>query len=189
MGEKVWIGLVVLMSLGLQGMAQTKKSLWVDSVFNTLDLSAKIGQLLMVPANSAEEDEIDRVSSLIKNHEIGGIVLTAGSPVIQSKFINDLQQETKVPLLVGMNAEEGVGAVLDSALKFPPPLMLGALHNDSLLYFLGDEIGRQLQHLGVHVNFAPTANLSSSLQNENLFYSAYGEDKQRVANRIVYYQA
>src|SRR5690606_8533724 len=42
---------------------------------------------------------------------------------------------------------------------------------------------------GVHINFAPNADLSSSFNNPDLFVSSYGEDKNRVAHKIVTYQA
>jgi beta-N-acetylhexosaminidase len=79
-------------------------------------------------------------------------------------------------------------AVLDSTIQFASPLMLGSIRNDSALYFVGEEIGRQLNQLGVHINFAPTANLSTTLQNENLLNTSYGEDGEQVAMRVVRYQ-
>jgi beta-N-acetylhexosaminidase len=186
--KKVWIGWIALWLLGPSVVAQTTKSQWVDSVFNTLDVSAKIGQLLMVPVNSYEEIERGRIESIIKNHKVGGLVFTKGGPVTQVKLTQHLQQQSGVPLLVAMHAEEGLGAVLDSTMQFVPPIMLGSVREDSLLYFLGDEIGRQLKMIGVHMTFAPTANLSTAFDNETLLLSSYGSDKDRVASKLVAYQ-
>lgn len=189
MQKKVWIGFAVLLALISPLYAQSKKIQWVDSVFNTLDVSGKIGQLLMLPVGSyLDEQTVDKLASQIKRQRIGGIVFTEGGPVAQAKLTNRLQQHAQVPLLIGMNAEEGLGAILDSTLRFAPPIMLGAIRDDSLLYFLGEEIGRQLKVLGTHVNFAPSSDLSTSLENETMIYGSYGAAKDLVAAKTIAYQ-
>jgi beta-N-acetylhexosaminidase len=189
MVKKVWFCWLLMLIPAFSVLAQSKKAQWVDSVFSTLDVSAKIGQLLMVSVNSYEEADKSKVDNLIKNFKIGGVVFTKGGPVTQAKLTQQFQQQTEVPLLVGIHAEEGLGSVLDSTMQFVPPIMLGSLRHDSLLFFMGEEIGRQLKALGVHINFGPTANLSTAFDNEALLTSAYGSDKYRVANKIVTLQA
>jgi beta-glucosidase-like glycosyl hydrolase len=187
--KKVFCLLPLLLFLSSSSFGQTTKSAWVDSVFSALDLNAKIGQLLMVPVRSYEEEDISQIESQIKNKRIGGVVFLFGSPVKQALLTNQFQELAKTPLLIAMNAEEGVGSVLDSTLQFAAPLMLGAIQDDSLLYFLGLETGRQLKELGVHINFAPTADLSTSFENENLFYGSYGSNKDRVTSKVIAYQS
>ncbi len=188
MGKKVWV-VLVCWALAFPVCAQTAKSIWVDSVFNTLSLPDKIGQVLMVAVDGTSDwKDIERLGNTIRKERIGGIVYSGGGPVMQAKIINYLQREAEVPLLVGMNAEQGPGAVLDSIQKFPEPMLLGAIRDDSLIYFLGEETGKQLRALGVHINFAPTADLSSSFQNDELLYSTYGGNKERVAHKLAAYQ-
>ena len=189
MQKKVWIGFIVLLVLISTSNAQSKKSQWVDSVFSTLDLSGKIGQLLMVPVNSySDQQTLENAVSQVKKYKIGGLVFTKGGPVSQAKITNYFQHQTSVPLLIGMNAEEGPGSVLDGTVRFPSPIMLGSIRDDSLLFFLGAEIGKQLKELGVHVNFAPTSDLSTSPETEPLLYSSYGENKDKVATKVAAYQ-
>lgn len=70
MRKKVWIGLMIGL-LGYPGYTQSNKNQWIDSVFNTLDLPGKIGQLLMVSVNSyAHYTEIKRIESLVKIMEL-----------------------------------------------------------------------------------------------------------------------
>lgn len=183
--KKVWIWCVVMVLAGLSVSAQSKKEQWVDSVFNTLTVTEKIGQLLMLPVDSYEEDVSNKISGLIKNFKIGGLIFTKGGPVTQARLTKQFQHHTKVPLLIGLHAEDGLGSVLDSTIQFIPPIMLGSIRHDSLMFFMGEEIGRQLKALGVHINFAPTANLSTAFDNETLLTSAYGSDKDRVAGKIV----
>src|SRR5690349_4398265 len=94
--------------------AQDKKIYWVDSVFQTLSPEDKIGQLFMisVSANDAKTEIINRV----KDQRIGGILITGGGPMAHAHLVNQLQQQSKVPLLIGMHAEWGVAQTLDSTI-------------------------------------------------------------------------
>lgn len=187
MHKKFWVVLIVW-AFALPVCAQTAKSVWVDSVFNTLSLPDKIGQVLMVSVDgTAEWSAIEKLANAIRKDKIGGIVFSGGGPVRQAKAINLLQQEVDLPLLVGMYAEQGPGAVLDSVIKFPEPLMLGSLRDDSLMYFLGEEVGKQLKTLGVHLNFGPTTDLSTSFLSNDLMLNSYGENKERVAQKLIAY--
>lgn len=189
MHKKVWIVFIAVWAV-LPVYAQSNKRVWVDSVFSTLSLPDKIGQVLMIPLDgSADPDELEKTINIIRKNKIGGVVASGGGPHSLVNAINRVQRESELPVLVGMNAEQGPGAVLDSVIKFPEPIMLGAVRDDSLIWFLGEQIGRQLKALGVHINFAPTTDLSTSFNNPELFASSYGEDKDRVTQKIVTYQA
>lgn len=189
MHKKVWVVLIAVLAV-LPVYAQSGKSVWIDSVFSTLSLPDKIGQVLMVSLDvSSHENDIERTINTIRKNKIGGVIAFGGGPVKFTNAINLLQRENEVPVLVGMNAERGPGAVIDSVLKFPDPLLLGAVRDDSLIWYLGEQAGQQLRALGVHLNFAPTADLSTSFNNPDLFLSSFGENRDRVTNKIVTYQA
>lgn len=189
MHKKVWVVFIVWLAV-LPVYAQSAKSAWVDSVLNTLSLPAKLGQVLMIPLDgSGDQNDIEKTLNAIRKNRIGGVVVSGGGPVRMARTINALQSENEVPVLVGMNAEQGAGAVIDSVLKFPDPIALGAVRDDSLSWFLGEQVGKQLNLLGVHINFAPTADLSTSFINPELFVDSYGENKDRVTKKIVTYQA
>lgn len=189
MHKKVWVVFIAVWAV-LPVYAQSGKSVWVDSVFSTLSLPDKIGQVLMIALDgSVDQNDLEKTITTIRKNKIGGVVVSGGGPTRLTKIINRLQRESELPVLVGMNAEQGPGAVMDSVIKFPDPIMLGAVRDDSLFWFLGEQIGRQLKALGVHINFAPTTDLSTSFNNPELFISSYGENKDRVTKKIIRYQA
>ncbi len=181
MHKKVWAGFIALCALISPLYGQSKKSQWVDSVFNTLDLDAKIGQIMVVAADSYNPQLMERQVAQIKKYKIGGIVFTKGGPVSQANITNYFQQQTTVPLLIGMNAVEGLGSVLDSTMRFPSPIMLGSLRDDSLLFFLGAETGRQLTALGVNMNLGPSANVNASA-------TSYGQNQEKATAKAIAYQ-
>ncbi len=162
-----------------QGPAKTR---WVDSVYGTLSEDERIGQLFMIAAYSggpkANEPE---VSALLKKGLIGGLIFMQGGPVRQAALTNKYQRAAKVPLLISMDAEWGLGMRLDSVEKFPRQMMLGAADDSLLVYRMGRAIAAQCTRLGVHINFAPVVDVNNNPRNPVINSRAFGEDKRRVA--------
>jgi beta-N-acetylhexosaminidase len=180
----LWLFLTVISPL----FGQQTRNQWVDSVFQSLSFESKIGQLIMMPINGyAEANEKEKLKNLISSYGIGGIVFTSGGPVSVSRLGREFQSMTSVPLLIGLNAEEGLGSTLDSAIVFPQTLMLGAIRNDQLLFQFGVEVGRQLKLLGIHITFAPTADLSTTFQSDEMVNHTFGSNPERVAQSAVMY--
>lgn len=161
---------------------------WVDSVLNSLTLEQKIGQLFMIPVYSnSDEQHIRAVQSYIHEFGIGGLIFMQGGPARQVALTNRFQDQSKVPLLIGMDLEWGMGMRLDSTSSFPKQITLGAIENDTLIYEMGQEIARQMKTLGVHVNFAPVVDIDSNPRNPVIGFRSFGEGKEQVARKGVAY--
>ncbi|MCB0494045.1 MAG: serine hydrolase [Cyclobacteriaceae bacterium] len=176
--------IVLLMWTGISSVfAQDKKNQWIDSVFQTLSVEEKIGQLFVVPVSSyARSNEIQNLFSDINRHHPGGVMVTGGGPIGTARLINQLQQKSKIPLLVMIDAENGPGNVLDSLIQFPKPLALGAITNDSLIFSLGDEIARQMKLLGINMNLAPNADIDIITRYP---FDFYGTNKLTVSSKAI----
>ncbi len=158
------------------------KGEWADSVLRTLSVEEKIGQLIMIAAYSNKGDEhVKSVSDIIRKNNIGGIVFFQGGPVRQAIMTNHFQSIAKTPLLIAMDAEWGLGMRLDSTISYPRQMSLGALRNDELIYQMGYHIGNQLKRLGVHMNFAPVADINNNPRNPVINVRSFGEDRINVA--------
>src|SRR5690606_11908688 len=112
---------------------------WVDSVFNSLTPKERIGQLFLVRAHTnLGQKFIDSVGTVVKNEQVGGLVVFQGGPVRHIDMINNYQKVSKVPLLVTIDGEWGLGMRLpDSTQSFPYQMTLGALQDNSLIYDMG----------------------------------------------------
>lgn len=164
-------------------LAQDRKFQWVDSIFQTMSLEEKAGQLFVLPASSYHtRHEIEELIAEINDHHIGGIVITQGGPKGTVELINQLQKVSKVPLLTILSAGGGPGQVLDSLMTFPKMLNLGAITDDSLLYDYGEEIARQMKLLGLHMNIAPNADIDVMPDNP---YVYLGTNKRRVSQQAI----
>ena len=127
---------------------------WADSVFTALPPDERIAQLIMVAGYSNRTRGYeDSLVALVNQYNLGGVVFFQGGPVRQARLNNRLQAGARVPLLVAMDAEWGLAMRLDSTVRFPYQMTLGALPpgNEKLLYDMGVDLARQCQRLGVYV--------------------------------------
>ncbi|MDO1446950.1 glycoside hydrolase family 3 N-terminal domain-containing protein [Rhodocytophaga aerolata] len=157
---------------------------WVDSVMNKLTPDERIGQLLMVAAYSNRgPGHADTISKLIQQYKIGGLIFFQGGPVRQANLTNNYQAISKVPLMVAMDAEWGLGMRLDSTIRFPYQMTLGAIQDNQLIYQMGSEVARQFKRIGMHVNFAPVVDVNNNPNNPVISFRSFGEDKYKVAEK------
>ncbi|MEZ0487262.1 glycoside hydrolase family 3 N-terminal domain-containing protein [Fibrella aquatica] len=161
---------------------------WVDSVFQTMTTDQKIGQFFMVAAfsNHSESHRV-YIEHLIQNYHIGGVIFFQGGPHRQALLTNKYQSLSKIPLLVGIDGEWGLGMRLDSTMEFPRQMTLGAIQDNDLIYRMGLEIGRQCSRLGIHINFAPVSDINSNPQNPVIGIRSFGEGKENVASKASAY--
>jgi len=83
---------------------------WVDSIYNSMSLNEKVGQLFMVDVFSKDPvKKTNLIDSLIKNYHIGGIIFSKGGPLRQAKLNNQFQNNSKIPLMIAMDAEHDFG--------------------------------------------------------------------------------
>ncbi|MDP2422948.1 MAG: glycoside hydrolase family 3 N-terminal domain-containing protein [Bacteroidales bacterium] len=165
-----------------------KEAVWVDSVMKTLTLDERIAQLIMIRSFSGKDSRYyDSIAQVVKQYNIGGICFFKGTPTTQAIATNLYQKAAKTPLFIALDAEWGLGMRLDSCISFPRQLTLGAIKNDELIYEMGVEIGRQLKRIGVHMNFAPVADVNNNPLNPVVNSRSFGESTSNVANKSFLY--
>lgn len=161
---------------------------WVNSTLKNMTLDEKIGQLFVAQVYSKQAlSEQSPLYEKISKYHIGGLIFMQGTPANQLKITNQLQKHCKIPLLVTMDGEWGPGFRLTGAPKYPVQMALGAIQNDSLIYRMGYEIGSQMKRIGVHVNYAPVADVNSNPANPVINYRSFGENPENVARKTWLY--
>lgn len=164
------------------------KKIWVDSVYNALSQQEKIGQLFMVAAYSGGKNANSAtIEHLIQKHQIGGLIFMQGTPEAQAKLTNQFQKKAQVPLLIGMDAEWGLGMRLTGVTDYPKQMTLGASRDTALMYEMGKEVAAQCKRLGVHINFAPVIDVNNNPKNPIINFRSFGEDKHWVAKLGIAY--
>ena len=157
---------------------------WVKGHYNRMTLEERVGQLFMVSiASNQDQASKDRIKKLVKEEGIGGVIFLSGGPVQQAQLTNSYQSESKIPLLIGSDAEWGMAMRLDSAYAFPWNMTLGAIQDNSLVEKVGYQIGKHAKRLGVHINFAPDLDVNNNPKNPIIGNRSFGEDPKNVAEK------
>lgn len=161
---------------------------WADSVHARMSLEDKIGQLFSIAAYSNKgAKHKQEILDLIQKYKIGGLTFFQGGPVRQALLTNDYQKASEIPLMIAIDGEWGLSMRLDSTVKYPWQMTLGAIQDDSLIYRMGLQIAEQFRRVGVHVNFAPVVDVNNNPNNPVIFARSFGEDKKNVARKGIAY--
>src|ERR1700744_1469565 len=166
----------------------SRQNHWVDSVYKKLNRKQRIAQLFFVRAhtNLGQAYE-DSVGNVIKDQQVGGLVFFQGGPVRQLNLINKYQKLAKVPLLVAMDGEWGVGMRLDSTISYPYQMTLGAIQDNSLIYKMGQFIAYDFKRIGMQINLAPDMDVNNNPNNPVINYRSFGDNKYNVAAKGIAY--
>jgi beta-glucosidase-like glycosyl hydrolase/CubicO group peptidase (beta-lactamase class C family) len=161
-----------------------QEKIWVDSVMSTLSSRDRIAQLFMMPAYSNFDEQHEKtLKKNITDYHIGGLIFFHGTPEKQVELTNLYQSVSKVPLIISMDAEWGVGMRLKDVISFPRQMALGSIRDNSLIYELGAEIARQCKLLGVHINFAPVVDVNNNSDNPVINFRSFGENPAEVSDK------
>jgi len=161
---------------------------WVDSVFKKLSKKKKIAQLFFVRAHTDRGQAYeDSVAKVIKDEQLGGVVFFQGGPVRHAQLINNYQKLVKVPLLITMDGEWGLGMRIDSAISYPFQMTLGAIQDNSLIYKMGEQVGYDFKRLGMQMSLGPDMDVNNNPNNPVINYRSFGDNKYNVAAKGIAY--
>lgn len=154
----------------------------VDSVMQTLSTRQKVAQLTMVSTTSYGDSAYQaRITSLVADEGIGGLILMHDSLTRCREYLNGLQHMARVPMLIAIDGEWGPSMRFAEFPFFPRQMQLGALPDDSLVYEMGLAVGRQCREAGIHINFAPVVDVNNNPDNVAINTRSFGESRERVA--------
>jgi beta-glucosidase-like glycosyl hydrolase len=163
-------------------------SVWVDSLYHSMSDEEKIGQLFMVAAYSnKKEDHQQKIEKLIRQYKIGGLIFFQGGAAREIDLTNHYQKLSKTPLLIAGDWEWGLSMRLDSTVRFPRQMMLGAIQDKQLIYEMGTEIAKQIRLIGGHVNFAPVVDINNNPNNPVIGSRSFGESRDLVTGHALQY--
>lgn len=165
-----------------------KQNHWVDSVYKKLSRKQRVAQLFFIRAHTNRGQAFeDSVGNVIKDQQVGGLVFFQGGPGRQLNLINKYQKLAKVPLLIAMDGEWGLGMRLDSTISYPYQMTLGAIQDNSLIYKMGQFVAYDFKRLGMQINLAPDMDVNNNPDNPVINYRSFGDNKYNVAAKGIAY--
>lgn len=159
---------------------------WADSVYNSLDLSARVGQLIM-PIIYPRLQDSSLLIQRLKREQWGGILFQRGVLAEQSQLTQQLQSASQVPLLIALDGEWGLYMRLKDAPRYPRNKGLGQHGDLALVERYGREVARQCQLMGIHINFAPDADVNINPNNPVIGTRSFGDTPEQVARCVAAY--
>ena len=167
---------------------------WVDSVFRSLSEDQRIAQLMVMrlsgfdPVSKTPVYFDSLVESMVERYNIGGVCLFQGSPYRQAVILNRIQGMAQTPVMVCIDGEWGLGMrMTDTVMGLPRQMMLGAIADTSLIYRYGQLVASQCRRMGIHVNYAPVADVNNNPNNPVINDRSFGENKFVVAEYAYQY--
>ena len=176
-----------LLLLSSNLMAQDAETHWVDSVYNSLTLEQRVGQLLCLRANNPNKPFDPAVGDYITRYNIGGVCFFKADAVPQVEQTNAWQALAQTPLMVCIDGEWGIAMRVNNVMTYPYQMTLGAITNNELIYEMGQQVADQCLRMGIHANFAPVADVNSNANNPVIGVRSFGESPQNVGEKAAAY--
>lgn len=174
---------------------------WAEKTLKSLSLEEKVGQLFMIRMRvellNGRSPSYFELRNNIRKYHIGALAMSAPpqgrARDIRRRYevitvLNQLQEESKLPLLVAGDFERGVlPAHLFGTTVFPHAMAFGAAGNLAYAEEFGRITAQESRALGVHWNLFPVADVNSNPANPIIGTRAFGANPEQVGNLVAAY--
>jgi beta-N-acetylhexosaminidase len=173
---------------------------WAEKTLKKMSLEEKVGQLFMVWARAKflnlNGPEYAQYHQILQKYHVGGFALTVpaegtfvyyNQPYEAAMLVNQLQRESRVPLIFAADFERGVSMRLNGSTVFPHPMAFGATGNTDYARKFGEITAQEARAVGVEWNFFPDADVNSNPANPIINTRSFGEDPQEVGRMVTAY--
>ena len=156
---------------------------WAKKTFRKLNSDERLGQLFIIALYTNKgEDFIQNVSKIVREEQIGGLILMQDDAAREISLVNQYQQAAKVPLLIGMDAEWGLFQRIPQAHKLPWALTLGAVQDKDLVRQMAALIAQDAKRMGINWVFAPVVDVNTNPANPIIGNRSFGSDIENVTS-------
>lgn len=172
--------------LGGSRLSPSKES-WkaADKILKKMSVEEKVGQLVHIGVNArfANQDSpfFRDLNRHVVENKIGGVIFF-GAPIYETThLINRLQENAKLPLLMSLDAETGIGMRFEDATNFPWAMAVTATGEPEFARRMGVITGREARAIGIHHVYAPVLDVNNNAANPVINVRSFGEDPEDVA--------
>jgi beta-N-acetylhexosaminidase len=160
-------------------------------VLESLTTREKVGQLimpwLMGHYTSLSSNEFDRIAYWVDSLQLGGIIISIGSPLDATAKLNSLQEKSKLPLLIAADLEWGSGMRLVGGTSFPMAMAVGATGDTNAAREIGRVTALEARAAGIHMTYSPVADINNNPENPIINTRSFGEDPAAVSQLVAAY--
>ncbi|CAN5436278.1 hypothetical protein BH10ACI3_BH10ACI3_13250 [soil metagenome] len=166
---------------------EPSQSSWksADKLLKKMSVEEKVGQLVHIGINARfanqDSDYFKDLKRQVAENKIGGIIYF-GAPVYETAILaNKLQAYAKIPLLMSLDAETGIGMRFEDATNFPWAMAVAATGEPDFARRMGVITGREARAIGIRHVYAPVLDVNNNAGNPVINVRSFGEDPADVA--------
>jgi beta-N-acetylhexosaminidase len=188
--------------------ADAQQNSWVESTLSSMTLEEKVGQLfvadLVAVYANRESPSFRLAKDFIHKYHVGGFVLAGGVVTDIAIVTNELQRESKLPLLINADLEGGLWFnhpyrwqmgrapelpkfIPGGGTPLPSCMAIGATGNTHFAYEFGRITAREARAVGIQWSNTPVADVNSNPHNPIINTRSFGEDPAQVAAMVEAY--
>jgi beta-N-acetylhexosaminidase len=145
-----------------------------------------LGELFIIGFNGPELS--DETSAFLSQARIGGVMIAAQnyeSPAQMAELSNQIQAcrpAHSLPLWIGVDHEGGkVQRLKKGFTKIPDAASITAAASPKLAFEIAEVIAKELEAVGINVNFAPVADIATQPNNPAIGPRSFGSDEDTVS--------
>jgi beta-N-acetylhexosaminidase len=131
-----------------------------------------------------DAEGLEQARAWVDSLHVGGIVISIGSPLDVAAKLNFLQRRSRVPLLIAADLESGAAFRFPGATPFPTNMGVAATGREQDAYQMGRISGREGRAVGVHLTFAPVADVNNNPDNPIINTRSFGSDPATVGRFV-----
>lgn len=157
-----------------------------------MDIKYAIGQRLMVGLNTTEID--DEFRSFVHKYKLGNVILFKRNIKTRAqltKLCMDLNtlimSETATKPLIAIDQEGGVVTRLSDDMINTPGAMALSAAGPNAPYLAGVITGRELERVGINLDFAPVLDVNSNPSNPVIGVRSFGDEPKKVSDLALRY--
>ena len=172
------------------GQSSSNKS-WAERTLKKLTLREKIAQMMVLSINmrfmNYESSQWQEIQKYLATDGIGVLHIWFGDAGSALTMLNEMQEKSKVPILVDADIESGLGRRYPGAVTLPPMMAIAATGNSRYAYEAGRIAAEESRAVGIHFNLSPVVDVNNNPKNPIINTRSFGEAADSVNRYSVEY--
>jgi beta-N-acetylhexosaminidase len=174
---------------------------WVEKTLRQMSTEEKVGQLIQIRGffefQNAQDPTYLQLKDQLQKYHIGSVIMTVrnndaflskNQPYEAAMATNQLQRDSKLPLLIAADFERGLSMRLFATPNFPHAMAFAATPDPiGNAERFGSIVARESRAIGVQWNYFPVADINTNPANPIINVRAFGEDPKQVSDLVAAY--
>lgn len=148
-----------------------------------MEEALRVCEMVMPRLDFRQGDPMPEARELVQLG-VGGFLVFGGDIHLVMKCIAELNRIATSPLFFAIDAERGVGQIVEGGAWFPFPMALGAAGDPLLATRVGSLIAREMKGVGLNFLFAPVADVNTNPKNPIINIRSFGDNPESVARFV-----